>query len=203
MNITQKQRVAEEQLGVFQLALIFNPCFLDFLSPTLSLFLSPLLCLLLSYFQSILKSLCVSPCSSLNPCFSLLYSSLLPLDGKKKIPSLFRIPFLSRYCEQDLRQEMCEFKDLYSYQINSSEFWPIKGGICHAFRHLGVQNKIMLLLSFFIFLYCSSFILCYFNLFSFPFYNYVLILFIFVSFFHYVQLNLLCQGEKVTLMVLE
>ena len=29
-----------------------------------------------------------------------------------------------------------------SNQINSSEFWPIKGGICHAFRHLGFQIKI-------------------------------------------------------------
>ena len=43
---------------------------------------------------------------------------------------------------------------------------------------------------------------------SFPFFClvnsfliYVLILFIYVSFFHYVQLNLLCQGEKGTLMV--
>ena len=24
-----------------------------------------------------------------------------------------------------------------SHQTNSSELWPIKGGICHAFRHLG------------------------------------------------------------------
>ena len=38
-----------------------------------------------------------------------------------------------------------------SQQINSSEFWPIKKGICHVFRHLGVQIKIMLLLSFFVF----------------------------------------------------
>jgi len=30
---------------------------------------------------------------------------------------------------------------------------------------------------------------------------YVLILFIYASLFHYVQLSLLCQGEKVTLMV--
>jgi len=37
-----------------------------------------------------------------------------------------------------------------SQQINSSEFWPIKGGICHVFRHLGVQIKIMLLLSLYI-----------------------------------------------------
>jgi hypothetical protein len=41
-----------------------------------------------------------------------------------------------------------------SYQINNSKFWPIKGGICHAFRHLSFQIKIkiMFLLSFFIFL---------------------------------------------------
>jgi len=32
----------------------------------------------------------------------------------------------------------------FSQQINSSEFWPIKGGICHVFRHLGVQIMIML-----------------------------------------------------------
>ena len=38
-----------------------------------------------------------------------------------------------------------------SHQINSSEFWPIKGGICHAFRHLGFQIKIMFLLSLFIY----------------------------------------------------
>jgi len=40
--------------------------------------------------------------------------------------------------------------------------------------------------------------------FSFPLlylYNYVLILFIYVSLIHNVQLGLLCQGEKVTLMV--
>jgi hypothetical protein len=40
--------------------------------------------------------------------------------------------------------------------------------------------------------------------FSFPLlylYNYVLILFIYVSLIHNVQLSLLCQGEKVTLMV--
>jgi len=30
-----------------------------------------------------------------------------------------------------------------SHQINSSEFWPIKGGIFHAFRHLGVQIYIL------------------------------------------------------------
>jgi hypothetical protein len=37
-----------------------------------------------------------------------------------------------------------------SQQINSSEFSPIKGGICHVFRHLGFQIKIMLLLSLYI-----------------------------------------------------
>jgi hypothetical protein len=39
-----------------------------------------------------------------------------------------------------------------SHQINNSEFWPIKGGIYHAFRHLGFQIKIIFLLSFFVFL---------------------------------------------------
>jgi len=39
-----------------------------------------------------------------------------------------------------------------THQINSSKFWPIKGGICHAFRHLGFQIKIMLFISLFIFL---------------------------------------------------
>ena len=79
-----------------------------------------------------------------------------------------------------------------SHQINSSKFCPIKGGICHAFRYLSVQIKIMLLLSFFVF--CNVQVLFYVILisylcFSFHFlylYNYVLILFIYVSFFHYV-----------------
>jgi hypothetical protein len=78
--------------------------------------------------------------------------------------------------------------------------------------HIGilvVQIKILLLLSFFVFcnvqvlfhvIFSSISCLC----FSFPLlylYNYVLILFIYVSLIHNVQLSLLCQGEKVTLMV--
>jgi len=42
-----------------------------------------------------------------------------------------------------------------SQQINSSEFWPIKGGICHAFRSLGGSDQdlaLALSLSLFIFL---------------------------------------------------
>jgi hypothetical protein len=78
--------------------------------------------------------------------------------------------------------------------------------------HLGilvVQIKILLLLSFFVF--CNVQVLFYviFSLISclcflFPLlflYNYVLILFIYVSLIHNVQLSLLCQGDKVTLMV--
>jgi uncharacterized protein YhhL (DUF1145 family) len=45
-----------------------------------------------------------------------------------------------------------------------------------------------------IFYLCFSFSLLY-------LYNYVLILFIIVSLVHNVQLSLLCQGEKVTLIV--
>jgi hypothetical protein len=96
-----------------------------------------------------------------------------------------------------------------SHQINIFKFWHIKGGICHAFRHLGFQIKILLLFSFIIF--CNVQVLFYviFSLisclcFSFPLlylYKYVLILFIYVSLIHNVQLSLLCQGEKVTLMV--
>jgi hypothetical protein len=97
-----------------------------------------------------------------------------------------------------------------SHEINSSKFWPIKGGICHTFRYLGFQIKIISLLAFFLYSFnvlvlfhvivslisclCLSFPLLY-------LYNYVLILFIYVSLIHNVQLSLLCQGEKVTLMV--
>jgi hypothetical protein len=48
--------------------------------------------------------------------------------------------------------------------------------------------------SYFLSLYCLSF--AFINIKFMPF-----ILFIYVSFFHYVQLSLLCQGENVTLMV--
>jgi hypothetical protein len=78
--------------------------------------------------------------------------------------------------------------------------------------HLGilvVQIKILLLLFSFVFcnvqvLFNVIFSLISYLCFSFPLlylYNYVLILFIYVSFIHNVQLSLLCQGEKVTLMV--
>jgi len=78
--------------------------------------------------------------------------------------------------------------------------------------HLGilvVQIKILLLFSFFVFCNVQVLFHVIFSLisclyFSFPLlylYNYVLILFIYVSLIHNVQLNLLCQGEKVTLMV--
>ena len=42
-------------------------------------------------------------------------------------------------------------KSIINYQMNSS-FQPIKGGIFHTLRHLGFQIKILLLLSFFLFL---------------------------------------------------
>jgi len=67
-----------------------------------------------------------------------------------------------------------------SQQMNSSEFWPIKGGICHVFRHLGFQIKIMLLLSLYI-LQCLSF--TYINLLLLLF---ISLGFIYVSLFHYV-----------------
>jgi hypothetical protein len=72
-----------------------------------------------------------------------------------------------------------------------------------------VQIKILFLLSFFVFcnvqvLFHIIFSLIFCICFSFPLlylYNYVLILFIYVSLIHNVQLSLLCLGEKVTLMV--
>jgi hypothetical protein len=78
-----------------------------------------------------------------------------------------------------------------SHQINSSEFWPIKGGICHAFRHLGFQIKILLLLSFFVF--CNVQVLFHVILisclcFSFPFlylvnvYHYYVFYFVYLCF---------------------
>jgi len=80
--------------------------------------------------------------------------------------------------------------------------------------HLGilvVQIKILLLLSFFVFcnvqvLFHVIFFLISYLCFTFPLlylYNYILILFIYVSLIHNVQLSLLCQYEKVTLMVYE
>jgi hypothetical protein len=35
---------------------------------------------------------------------------------RRKFPFLFRIPFLFGYCRPDLRQETCEFKDLYFWR---------------------------------------------------------------------------------------
>jgi hypothetical protein len=80
--------------------------------------------------------------------------------------------------------------------------------------HLGilvVQINILLLLLLSFFVFCNVQVLFHviFSLisclcFSFPLlylYNYVLILFIYVSLIHNVQLSLLCQDEKVTLMV--
>ena len=83
-----------------------------------------------------------------------------------------------------------------SHQINSFEFYPIKGGIFHTFRHLGFQIKIIFLLSFFVF--CNVQVLFYVILISYLclsfsflylvnlYLIYVLMLFIYVSLFHYV-----------------
>ena len=56
------------------------------------------------------------------------------------------------------RQEDKDFHQVRSWphstiihQINNSEFWPIKGGICHVFGGLVVQIKLMLFISLFIF----------------------------------------------------
>jgi hypothetical protein len=75
--------------------------------------------------------------------------------------------------------------------------------------HLGILVFRLRSLSFFIFCNVQVLFHVIFSLisclyFSFPLlylYNYVLILFIYVSLIHNVQLSLLCQGEKATLMV--
>jgi len=87
-----------------------------FSSPCLSLFLShfvppPLLFLV---YSKVFLCLYVSP---LNPYFfSFIFWPLYPQMERRKFPFLFRIPFLFGYCKPDLRQEMCEFKDLYFWR---------------------------------------------------------------------------------------
>jgi len=74
---------------------------------------------------------------------------------------------------------------------------------------LVIHIKILLLLSFFVFCNVQVLFHVIFSLisclcFSFPLlylYNYVLILFIYVSLIHNIQPSLFCQGEKGTLMV--
>jgi len=48
--------------------------------------------------------------------FSFIFWPFYPQMERRKFPSLFCIPFLSGYCGPDLRQEMCEFKDLYFWR---------------------------------------------------------------------------------------
>ena len=42
-----------------------------------------------------------------------------------------------------------------SHQINNFEFWPIKGGICHAFGWLGCSNQVHALY-FSLYIFCNS-----------------------------------------------
>jgi hypothetical protein len=42
--------------------------------------------------------------------------AFLPPDGKKKVSFYVSYSFLSRYCEPDLKQKTCEFKDLYFWR---------------------------------------------------------------------------------------
>jgi hypothetical protein len=65
---------------------------------------------------------------------------------------------------------------------------------CSCFLSLYFVQVLFHVIFFLISCLCFSFSLLY-------LYNYVLILFIYVSLIYNVQLSLLCQGEKVTLMV--
>ena len=58
--------------------------------------------------------------------------------------TLFSIQPISRLLEVQMNSSII-------HEINSSKFWPIKRGIYHVFRYLGVQIKIMLLFPLFIF----------------------------------------------------
>jgi len=58
--------------------------------------------------------------------------------------------FFGREEDKDCHSQDVATHSTISQQINISEFWPIKGDICHVFRHLGFQIKIMLLLSLYI-----------------------------------------------------
>jgi len=69
--------------------------------------------------------------------FSFIFWPFYPQMERRKFPSLFRIPFLFGYCGPYLRQETCEFKDLYfwrnfrksnllSNDINLAIFGPLR-----------------------------------------------------------------------------
>jgi hypothetical protein len=93
--------------------------------PCLSLFLShfvppPLLFLVYSK-----VSLCLSISTAEPLFFSFISWPFYPQMKRRKFPSLFRIPFLSRYCGPDLRQATCEFKYLYFWRnCRKSNLFP-------------------------------------------------------------------------------
>ena len=61
-------------------------------------------------------SFSVSLFQPLNPSFFFYILAFLPPDGKKKVSFYVSYSFLSGYCEQDLKQKTCEFKDLYFWR---------------------------------------------------------------------------------------
>jgi hypothetical protein len=103
-------------------------------------------------------------------------------------------------------------KLIVNCQISSSNFLPIKEGICHIFIHHGFQIKNMLLLLLFLYFYnvqvlfyvIFSLISCLCLLFHLLYlidlhHYYILMLFIYV--FLLIMLSFFFQGEKVTLMI--
>ena len=47
---------------------------------------------------------------------------------------------LFRQEDKDSQSKKLATHSTISHQINNSEFWPVKGGICHAFGWLGCSN---------------------------------------------------------------
>ena len=90
-----------QQIGVFQSSLIFVPLFFSILVSTL--------CHLSPFLFSVLQGL--SLLCSLPQLISPLSLILLPFYPLLNFSVL--ISFLFGYCGPDLRQEMCEFKDLF------------------------------------------------------------------------------------------
>ena len=95
--------MAVEQIGVLQIFSIFASVF------------HPFLCSFFFSLQSILRSLCIHVFLA-DPSFFLLYCGLFTLAGIKTVSFSDLNSFLPRHCGPYLRQETCEFKDLYFWR---------------------------------------------------------------------------------------
>ena len=93
-----------EQIVVLQIFFVFASVFL------------PSLCRLFFFILSILGFLYVCFSSLADPSFFLSYCGLSTPAGMKTVSFSELNSFLPRHCGLDLRQETCEFKDLYFWR---------------------------------------------------------------------------------------